>query len=106
MTTWCSACKTQIPFFEELDFLRGDDIRIIALSIDAGETPSMMANYKLDEGFDWECGVESLSSFSEYLSVSLVPTILIIDPDGFLRWMHEGTWSSTDMNSTLTSLGL
>jgi thiol-disulfide isomerase/thioredoxin len=106
MATWCSACKTQIPFFEELVSLRGDDIRIIALSIDSGETPGMMANYKVDEGFEWECGTESSDSFSEYLNVSLIPTILIIDPEGLLRWMHEGTWGSTSMNSTLTSLGI
>ncbi|MHA1909683.1 MAG: TlpA family protein disulfide reductase, partial [Candidatus Thorarchaeota archaeon] len=101
-----SACKSQIPFFETLDSIRGDDVRIIALTIDAGETPAMMAEYKIDEGFDWECGTESAGSFSEYLNVNLVPTILIVDPNGMLRWMHEGTWSSTSMNSTLMTMGL
>lgn len=106
MATWCSACKSQIPFFETLESIRGDDIRIIALSIDAGETPAMMANYKIDEGFDWDSGVEDVGSFSEYFGVSLIPTILIVDPNGILRWMHEGTWSSTSMNTTLTTMGL
>jgi len=106
MATWCSACKSQIPFFEDLDAIRGDEIAIVALSIDLSETPAMMADYKTDEGFVWDIGVEDEGTFSEYLNVNLVPTIIIIDPTGLLRWMHEGTWGSLSMNSTLTSLGL
>ncbi|MDF1540239.1 MAG: TlpA disulfide reductase family protein, partial [Candidatus Thorarchaeota archaeon] len=106
MATWCSACKSQIPFFQDLDTIRGNEIVIIALSVDISETPAMMADYKVTEAFDWDCGVEDEGTFSEYLNVNLIPTILIIDPNGLLRWMHEGTWNSLSMNNTLTSLGL
>ncbi len=106
MATWCSACKSQIPLFQNLESIRGNEIVLLALSVDISETPAMMADYKINEGFDWDCGVEDAGTFSEYLDVSLIPTILIIDSSGLLRWIHEGTWDSLSMNDTLTTMGI
>ncbi|MFW9954538.1 MAG: TlpA family protein disulfide reductase [Candidatus Thorarchaeota archaeon] len=105
MTTWCTSCKAQIPLFENLLLIR-NDIQILALTVDKAETPQMMADYKTSEGFSWPCGVEAEGTFSQFLDVSLVPTIIIIDQSGYLRWIHEGTWSSASLNSTLDSIGL
>ena len=106
MATWCSSCETQIDYMESFLQLRPAGVIIIALSVDISETPAMMANYKTEHDFSWECGVESEGSFSEYLDVEYIPTILIIDPSGYLRWIHVGTWSATNMNSTLSSMDL
>jgi len=106
MATWCSSCETQIGYLASLLQLRPEGIKIVALSVDISETPSMMANYKSEHEFSWDCGVESDNSFSEYFAVEYIPTILIIDANGYLRWIHVGTWSASNMNSTLTSMGL
>ncbi len=106
MATWCSSCETQIENLEELIAIRTEGLVIIALSVDISETPWMMADYKTDHGFNWECGVETEGSFSEYLGVEYIPTIAIADTEGYLRWVHVGTWSASSMDSTLTSMGL
>ncbi|MFW9920105.1 MAG: TlpA family protein disulfide reductase [Candidatus Thorarchaeota archaeon] len=106
MATWCSSCETQIAYLEELLSIRTEGVMIIALSVDISETTQMMADYKSDHEFEWDCGVEVQSSFSEYLNVEYIPTIAIIDSNGYLRWVHVGTWSASSMDSTLSSMGL
>ena len=106
MATWCSACETQLGNLLDLQSLRTEGIVILSLSVDISETPQMMANYKSDHGFTWNCGVENDNTFSDYLNVEYIPTIAIIDTAGYLRWVHVGTWSASSMDSTLASLGL
>ena len=106
MATWCSSCETQIGYLKSFQELRTSGIKIITLSVDISETPSMMADYKVDHEFDWDCGLEESSSFSSYLDVEYIPTIAVIDSEGYLRWVHEGTWSASSMNAALTSMGI
>ncbi len=106
MATWCSACEAQIINLQSLQDTRTTGIKIISLSVDVSETPAVMAAYKQEHGYDWDSGVENDGGFSSFLDLEYVPTLIIIDPDGFLRWIHVGTWAASSMDSTLTSLGL
>jgi peroxiredoxin len=106
MATWCSACESQIANFQDFLGIRTEGVSILALTVDVSETPQMMANYKTNHGFTWACGVAGDGTFAEYLDVTVVPTIVIIDGSGYLRFIHEGTWSASSMDATLTSIGL
>lgn len=106
MATWCSACEAQIPNFKDFLGIRTEGVAILALTVDISETAAMMANYQTQHNFTWDCGVAGEGTFGDYLDVSVVPTIVIVDSGGYLQFIHEGTWSASSMDATLTSLGL
>ncbi|MHA1960601.1 MAG: TlpA family protein disulfide reductase [Candidatus Thorarchaeota archaeon] len=106
MATWCTTCALQNGNFETLYENLAGSIEILSLTVEVADTVAMMADYKSTKGLDWPHGLDTNARFSNYFSVSLIPTIVIIDDTGQFRWMHVGIWSVDDMTQTLLSLGL
>lgn len=104
MATWCSSCGSQNGNLESLYDNVGDQVEILSLSIDASETTSMLADYKSTKGLPWQHGLDSGSSFMYYFSVTSIPTLVMIDGDGFFRFLHIGLWSEAQMLQTLASI--
>jgi hypothetical protein len=64
----------------------------------------MMADFKEAHETEWQHGLDTDRVFGEYFSVSSIPTIVIIDSEGYFRWMHVGLWTADNMRSTISSL--
>ncbi|MHA1939358.1 MAG: TlpA family protein disulfide reductase, partial [Candidatus Thorarchaeota archaeon] len=104
MATWCSTCAIQNVNFETLHDNMGDSIHLISLTVDVSETAAMMAEYMANRDLPWLHGLDTQSVFLNYFNVQFLPSIVIIDNEGFLRWFHEGLWSEADMAETLALL--
>lgn len=102
MATWCSSCDFQNSNLETIygDF-DGDSLEIISLSVDVSETASMLANYMNTKGLPWPHGLDTNSVFTNYFSVSSIPTIVIIDDAGYFRMVHTGVWETDSLTATL-----
>lgn len=104
MATWCSSCTIQNENLKTLYNNMGDNIHLISLTVDNQETEAMMAAYMTDNDLPWPHGLDTQSVFSNYFNVQYIPSIVIIDNEGYLRWYHVGLWSEADMAETLASL--
>jgi hypothetical protein len=104
MATWCSSCTTQNDNLKTLYNNMGDSIHLISLTVDTLETEAMMAAYMADNDLPWPHGLDTQSVFSNYFNVEYIPSIVIIDDEGYLRWFHVGLWSEPDMAETLALL--
>jgi thiol-disulfide isomerase/thioredoxin len=104
MATWCTASKSQGIRMESIYAEYSDTLSIISLSVDTDDTIEMVADYKETNSFSWFHGIDSSSSMKNYFHLVVIPTIIIIDSEGFLRWKHIGVWGETDMIDTLTLL--
>ncbi|MFX0108318.1 MAG: TlpA family protein disulfide reductase [Candidatus Hodarchaeota archaeon] len=104
MATWCGACEDQNENFMELYESQGDSIWIVSLTVDISETPEMMNEYKNDRGLPWDHGVDTDNVFADYFNIQYVPSIIILDDNGYVRWFHIGLWSESDLADTLTDL--
>lgn len=104
MATWCGTCVTQNADFETLYNNMGDSIHLISLTVDVSETAAMMAAYMADKDLPWPHGLDTQSVFLDYFNVQWLPSIVIIDNEGYLRWFHEGPWSASEMEETLALL--
>jgi peroxiredoxin len=103
MTTWCSSCATQNNYLETAHENLGGTAVIVSLTVDTSETTSMMANYKSDNELPWAHGVDD-RQFLDYFSISSVPTMILIDSDGYFRYFHIGLWTSASISSTVLSI--
>jgi len=79
----------------------GDSITVISLSVDYGLTVSQIAEYKVDQGVDWQHGLDTNDVFKEYFHVRYTPTLVLIDSDGFFRMYHEGVWNADVIQDTI-----
>jgi hypothetical protein len=82
----------------------GDSIHLISLTVDVSETAAMMDTYMTDRDLPWPHGLDTQSVFSNYFNVQFIPSIVIIDNEGYIRWFHEGIWSEPNMAETLALL--
>jgi thiol-disulfide isomerase/thioredoxin len=104
MATWCGSCATQNGYLKTLYNNLGDSIHLISLTVDSSETEAMMAAYMEDKNLPWPHGLDTQNVFSNYFNVQYIPSIVIIDNEGYARWYHVGLWSEPDMAETLALL--
>jgi hypothetical protein len=74
------------------------------LTVDLSETAEMMADYKEQHEAEWYHGIDSDNVFSNYFDVANIPTLVLIDSEGYFRWKHVGLWPVDNMRSTISSI--
>lgn len=104
MATWCGPCETQVEYLKEIYNDYGSAIWILSLTVDLSETAQMMSDYKENHEAEWRHGLDTNGVFGEYFSVSSIPTLVIIDSEGYFRWMHLGLWTTDSMRNTISSI--
>jgi len=105
MALWCGPCASQsIELLEIYDNYDSDSLVIVSLTIDNAETIEMMAEYKADNSYPWPHGLDTSDVFSDYFSVSSIPTMIIIDDNGYFRWVHPGFWDESGITETLSQM--
>jgi cytochrome oxidase Cu insertion factor (SCO1/SenC/PrrC family) len=104
MTTWCGTCATQNSNLQTIYDTLGGQVYVLSLTVDRTETIAMMADYKSAKHLSWDHGVDTGSSFSNYFKVTSVPTMVLIDGNGYFRYVHIGLWSVASISARITSI--
>ncbi len=104
MATWCSSCTTQNAYLETVYDTLAGSLVILSLSVDDSEIASMMDDYQTTNGLPWDHGLDTNSSFTNYFQVTSVPTLILIDSDGYFRYMHIGLWSEAVITDKVASI--
>lgn len=105
MATWCGPCASQsIELLEIYNSIDSDSLIILSLTIDDAETIEMMADYKTNNDLPWPHGLDTSDVFGDYFSVSSIPTLIIIDDNGYFRWLHSGFWIESSITGVLSQM--
>jgi peroxiredoxin len=103
MATWCRYCKAQI---EELKLVherfRDMPIVIISISIEPSDEPETLAEYRNNLGATW-IFAQSYEVGLNY-NVKVLPTTVIIDYDGKIRFRHEGVVEASKLIGEVSQL--
>ena len=102
MATYCTSCSSQNTYLKELYNNLAGDLEIISLTVSLSDTPTMMAEYKDSKGLSWPHGLDTNGVFSNYFNVEYIPTMVILDANGVVRWKHVGIWTTSQMTQTLS----
>lgn len=100
MATWCSSCEIQNGYLETVYESLAESVIIVSLTVDPSETVSMMANYKDNKTLPWAHGVDD-RKFLYYFSISSIPSMVLIDANGYFRYFHVGLWSAESIINTV-----
>lgn len=94
--TWCGPCKQEIPDFAAFHAAH-PEVAIVGVAVDAAD-PAKVERTARQWGITWPVALEDGSASSAY-EVSVLPTTVIIGPDGAVRSAHVGTLSLAELKA-------
>ncbi len=103
MATWCSSCSTQNAYLETVYDTLAGTLVIVSLTVDNSEDAAMIDDYQSTNGLPWDHGLDE-GLFTNYFQVTNVPTLILIDGDGYFRYMHIGLWSEAVITDKVASI--
>ncbi len=83
MAGWCTTCVEPARTLEPLHRELGDGVRIVAVSIDPGETEKTLAHFREAAGsptYDW--GFDIDGSVAARFGIQYLDTVIVLAPDG------------------------
>lgn len=102
MGTTCIPCIEQIEHLHSINGLFGNRIQIISVSV-SGDSDNQLRQFALDHGIDWLVARDTGSVGTDY-SVRFIPTLVIIDQDGYLRNRHSGVATASVLQDQINAL--
>ncbi len=101
--TWCGPCKEEMPRLQKLaDGYAAQQVRFVAISLDAPETQGKIPNVTRQRGFNipvWTGATEQTLAGLQLGEV--VPATLILDENGVVIGKIEGELRDKDVRSRL-----
>lgn len=89
MATWCGPCRQEMTHLKEIaSKYGGEDVVIISIDIDPGETDEMLREFKSSYGANWIFAIGP--DVGVMYGVAAIPTICIIDRNGSLAYRSVG----------------
>ena len=102
--TWCGPCAVQM---EQLNRLRAhypeNVIVIVSVDVDPRETTQDVRAFKEEHGGTWYFARDTDNLNGKY-DASNIPTMAVIDQEGYLVWRHQGTVSFEELRDIIQPL--
>jgi thiol-disulfide isomerase/thioredoxin len=111
--TWCVPCRRELPYLERVQerFSKLPDVVFYAVSYpkgdtpgDQGDTPDQAQRFFRENGYRLALAFDTAGEVNEVFSVSRLPTLLILDRSGGVRFRHAGFIGSEDFVGTVSSV--
>ncbi len=101
--TWCPPCQAEIPDFEEAYRQRAGD-GLVVLGVNVEEPAGEVRPFVTDMGITYPVVLDRDGRVSrEYRALGL-PTSLLVDQDGVIRYRKEGILSASELAWHLADL--
>jgi len=100
--SWCGPCLAETPHLVEIDNDNQGDLIILGMNFQ--ETPKSISGYRKDFDISYPLVLDPEGSFFKlYRSVGL-PTSWFIDPEGVIRYIHNGPMTATMIRKVLDDI--
>jgi len=101
----CPPCKAEISELKQVDDAYGDEVVIISIDVNPQDSVDALKDFREQMGMTWTIVRDTENVAGKY-GIFAVPTLLIIDKEGYIRSRHIGyTEASTlinEINNLLT----
>jgi thiol-disulfide isomerase/thioredoxin len=104
--SWCGPCKKEFPELEKIYAKYKDNDLVTFLAINVGgnrETPENAKSFISECKIDLPFVFDIKGSASKQFSVNALPSIVIIDKYGIVRYTHQGYEESENFERKLSS---
>ncbi|MEJ2086455.1 MAG: TlpA disulfide reductase family protein [Acidobacteriota bacterium] len=103
--TWCGPCRLQADILHELyEEVAGSDIEFLAVSL--GESRDVVEQFVADEPFSYPVLLDPEETLGISLEVYALPTVVVIDGNGRVRFSQAGITDAGTLRSVLSEIGV
>lgn len=100
--SWCGPCRQEMPILEKLS-ARYKPMGFTMIGVNVEPDSALAANWLKSTPVTFPILFDTKSEVSKLYSVAGMPTTIIVDRKGNLRWMHRG-YKSGDENEYLDQI--
>jgi len=100
--TWCAPCRKEFPHFNELLDTYGDDLVIIAITMD--DDMKLLENFIEENPLRFIIGMNDGSSIQSWKTPNNIPVAYIIDREGYIRKSLKGGHGYEEFDSIIKPL--
>jgi thiol-disulfide isomerase/thioredoxin len=97
MATWCGPCRLQMPHNKLVWEEFGDQIIVLSIDIDVRESEQTLKTFANDYPYATWIWARDTAKLSEAYKITAIPTTVIIDHEGYIRFTHVGVTSSATL---------
>ncbi|MFC1748743.1 TlpA family protein disulfide reductase [Pseudomonadota bacterium] len=87
--SWCGPCRQEMPILEKL-YQRYNQVGFTILGINVEADSNEALHWLKNMDVTFPILLDTMNKTSELYSVMAMPTTLLIDRDGNIRYMHKG----------------
>jgi thiol-disulfide isomerase/thioredoxin len=103
--TWCGPCRLEMPRLEQLQReYPGQELEVVG--IDAGEQPDRVRRFVEQSGYMFTILLDPGGETAARYNAEAIPTLVVIDPDGKVRFYDSGDYSLGELRRVLARAGL
>jgi peroxiredoxin len=93
--TWCPPCRMVLATLRRMEqTLREDNVEV--LSVNQREAPEQVRQFVAKEGIPFHVVLDPDGAVSASYRVTSLPTMVLVDRRGTVRWIHVGHMPETD----------
>ena len=89
--TWCEPCKKQMRYLNLFyNHFKESGFNVLTINTDSPKSMSKVKPYIRTKGFEFNVAVDPNSQIYKKLKIQQMPTTIIIDQDGSVKYRHKG----------------
>ncbi len=96
----CPPCISEIPHLKAVHEEFGEDLIIISISY---ESVATLQEFRDNYQIDWKVAKDTAGVSNNY-NVQYVPTLVIIDQDGYICYRHVGLTQESDLSNEINAI--
>lgn len=97
--TWCPPCRQELPTLQDLHQRRGDAFVLLAVS--EGEQQQDVLAFVRKYGFTFRVLLDPQLSVGRTYGARAIPMTFVIDPDGVIVYIRQGTVKTGELDLAL-----
>lgn len=102
--TWCAPCRVEIPDLIAMQSdLREAGVRFVGISVDH-EGEDVVREYVDEQGINYPIGIDDGSISERYGGVYALPTTVVVDREGMIRFRKAGLVTEASLAPLLREL--
>jgi len=103
--TWCGPCKTQMPQLSQIcEKYNISEVVVMSISVDpSSDTVEKLKQFASDNNMTWTVARGTAEVTKNY-GIAVIPTLLIMDQNGTIRYAHVGSTPASTLLSEIDSL--
>ena len=95
--SWCTSCRQEMPLLDAL-YKKYKKLGFTLMAVNVDEDPSLAIEYLKEVQVSFPILYDTTNKVSKSYKVEAMPTTVIIDRDGKMRFLHMGYQAGVEKN--------